>query len=187
MKTDVAEIVIPPGKESIVTFEKKWTGDAYLVARNYEFIFLPRVASDFDGKIFEVTSARMTPRPMTVTVPPLEDGVLCYVDGHEVKKQAELRPGEYECTYRKTDCESQTMSFVVKIGENLTLPSPVKWKPSSAMARFAEAMQSFNTGALDVAKKLTHEIGTIENQEKRQELEDLRKAIELREKLEKGK
>lgn len=187
VKTDVAETVIPPGKESIVTFEKKWTGDAYLVARNYEFIFLPRVASDFDGKIFEVTSARMTPRPMTVTVPPLEDGVLCYVDGHEVKKQAELRPGEYECTYRKTDCESQTMSFVVKIGENLTLPSPVKWKPSSAMARFAEAMQSFNTGALDVAKKLTHEIGTIENQEKRQELEDLRKAIELREKLEKGK
>lgn len=187
VKTDVEEVAIAQGKESVVTFEKRWTGDAYLTARNYEFIFLPRVASDFDGKVFEVTSARMTPRPMTVTVPPLEEGVLCFVDGQAVKKQTELRPGEYVCTYRKTDCESQNVSFAVKIGENLTLPSPVKWKPSSAMARFAEAMQSFNAGALDVAKKLTHEIGTIENQEKRQELEDLRKAIELREKLEKVK
>ena len=53
------------------------------------------------------------------------------------------------------------------------------------MSKFSEAMGRFTSGAVDEAKAITTQIGTIEDPQKRRELEDLKKAIELRERLEK--
>ena len=71
---------------------------------------------------------------------------------------------------------------------SVVLPAPAKMEPSGAFSGLAAALEAFNSGAVDAAKRLTDSIGTVEDPKHRRELEDLRRAIELRKKLEgKGK
>ena len=183
--TDTKPVTVPPGTRAVVTFEREWRGgDAYASVPGYEFVMLPRSADDFDGKEFVVSQERLVGVPVKVSLPPLEDGVVCGVQGRRVEGSVNLRPGEYEGEYRKPDCARQKFRFTVKVGESLTLPPPGKWEPSGAMSLFAEAMSSFASGAVDDAKAITERIGTIEDPAKRRELEDLKRAIEIREKLE---
>ena len=135
------------------------------------------------GKEFVVDREKLVPCPVVVSVPPLGEGVTCAIGGKKVSGKVELRPGRYICVYSRTDCVSQSLEFEVRIGEDLTLASPVKWEQSSAMSMFSEAFRSFNSGALEVAKRLSREIGTIEDASRRKEVEGLKQAIELREKL----
>ena len=183
IRVDGADIEIPAGKSALITFEKLWPGDAYVKLPDYEFVFLPRAAADFDGKEFVVDQGKLVPCPVAVSIPPLGEGVTCTIGGKKVSGKVELRPGRYICVYSRPDCVSQSLEFEVRIGEDLTLASPVKWEQSSAMSMFSEAFRSFNSGALEVAKRLSREIGTIEDASRRKELEELKQAIELREKL----
>jgi len=182
--TDVGRTEVPPGESRVVTFEKVWSGQSYAALPDYEFVFLPRLRDDFDGKEFVIEKSRLVPLPVKVRIPPLEGGVTCEIGDETVVGEALLRPGEYDCQYRKPDCKPQKFEFVVRIGEETSLPPPKAWEPSGALSAFADALSSFASGAVDQAKGLTSKIGTIEDPEKRRELEELRRAIELREKLE---
>jgi hypothetical protein len=182
--TDVGRTEVPPGESRVVTFEKVWSGQSYAALPDYEFVFLPRLRDDFDGKEFVIDKSRLVPLPVKVRIPPLEGGVTCEIGDETVVGEALLRPGEYDCQYRKPDCKPQKFEFVVRIGEETSLPPPKAWEPSGALSAFADALSSFASGAVDQAKGLTSKIGTIEDPEKRRELEELRRAIELREKLE---
>ena len=187
VRTDVATVVVNPGERKVVTFEHGWSGESYASVPGYEFVMLPRRMEDFDCREFTVSKEKLVPTPVKVSLPPLENGVVCRIGGRQVEKVVELRPGEYEGAYGKPDSVTQKFRFTVKIGEPLTLPSPSAWQPSDAMSKFSEAMGRFTSGAVDEAKSITTQIGTIEDPEKRRELEDLKKAIELRERLKEGK
>ena len=52
------------------------------------------------------------------------------------------------------------------------------------MSAFANAMSRFASGAVGEARSLSAQIGEIEDPARRKELEELKRAIELREKLE---
>lgn len=184
LATDCATVRIPAGKAEMVTFERSWPGESYVSVPNYEFMFLPRSSIDFDGKEFVVEVSRLTPLPVRVFLPPLEKGVVCRVAGKLAESELRLRPGNYECVYMKPDCVSQKFEISVNVGEDMTLPAPRAWVPSGALSSLAAAIDSFNSGAIGAAKSLADKIGTIEDPSRRRELEDLKKAIELRERLE---
>ena len=184
VKTDIGDTPVAANGRGLITFEKKWMSDAYVQVPGYEFVMLPRTAEEFDGKEFVVNPAKLVPLPVDVTVPALEEGVRCSINGQDVTKSVSLRPGEYECIYSKADSVTQRMPFTVKLGEPFTLPKPKAWEPSGAMSLFSEAMSRFASGAVGEAKSITSQIGTIEDPAKRRELEDLKRAIEIRERLE---
>ena len=183
VETDVGVTDIPVGGSAMVTFESQWTGDAHVTFDGYEFVMLPRVSSDFEDRPFVVTPNRLVPLPVAVTVPELEPDVRCEVDGKVASGMIELRPGDYEGVYLKPDHLRQPFTFKVEIGKPLRLPRPAKWNPSGAFSAFSAALNSFNEGAVEKAKKLAEEIGTIEDPARRQELQDLKRAIELRRRL----
>ena len=186
LKTDVAEVTVPPGGREVVTFEAKWSGQAYASLPGYEFVFLPNARDDFDGKEFVIDAARLVPLPVKVMVPPLGEGATCMLDGKEVPGVVEIRPGTYDCVYRKPDCKTQKFEVTIRVGEDTTLPPPKRWEPSSAFSAFTEAMEAFASGAAGVTKDMVDKIGTIEDPAKRRELDELRKAVELRERLGEG-
>ena len=183
--TDGEPVDVPPGEERLVTFERRWPADAHVSIPGYEFVMLPQEASAFDGSTFIVGQERLVPIPVRVTVPALEAGVTCRVDGTDVNAATELRPGEHEVVYSKPDFVSQKISFQVKVGTPTALPAPKRMEPSGAFSGLAAAFEAFNSGAVDAAKQLTDGIGTVEDPKRRRELEDLRRAIELRKQLEK--
>ena len=187
VKTDVGETPVAANGRGLITFEKKWMSDAYVHVPGYEFVMLPRNAEDFDGKEFVVSQEKLVGVPVKVSLPKLDDGVVCRIGENRVDGSVNLRPGGYEGEYSKPDSVPQKFRFYVKVGEELTLPPPGKWEPSSAMSAFSEAMSRFASGAVDDAKAITEQIGTIEDPVRRRELEDLRRAIQIREQLEKNR
>lgn len=184
VSTDGKAVDVPSGETKLITFERHWPADAHISVSGYEFVMLPRVPSEFDGTTFVVEQKRLVPLPVRMTVPVLEEGVICRVDGVEVEEKVELRPGQHEVVYSKPDFVSQKMSFTVRMATPAVLPVPAKMEPSGAFSGLASALKAFNSGAVDAAKQLTDSIGTIEDPARRQELEDLKRAIELRERLE---
>jgi len=182
--TDTGSVDVPSGEARLVTFERRWPADAHIAVAGYEFVMLPQVASEFDGATFVVSADRLVPLPVRVTVPALEAGVVCRVDGTDVEGATELRPGEHEVVYSKPDFVSQKIAFTLQVATPITLPAPKKMEPGGAFSGLAAAFDAFNSGAVDAAKQLTDSIGTIEDPKRRRELEDLRRAIELRKKLE---
>lgn len=185
--TDADPVEVKPGETRLVTFERRWPADAHVVVAGYEFIMLPQEPAAFDGSTFVVRPERLVPLPVRVAVPALGAGIGCRVDGAEVADSVELRPGDHEVVYSKPDFVSQKIPFAVAVATPRTLPSPAKWEPSGAFSGLAAALKAFNSGAVDAAKQLTDGIGTVEDPERRRELEDLRRAIELRKQLEKGR
>lgn len=183
--TDADPVEVPPGETRLVTFERRWPADAHISAAGYEFVMLPQESSAFDGATFVVRPDRLVPLPVCVAMPTVGAGVTCRVNGNEVSGGVELRPGRYEVVYAKPDYVSQKIPFTVKVATPMTLPSPAKWEPGGAFSGLASALEAFNSGAVDAAKRLTDGIGTVEDPERRRELEDLRRAIELRKQLEK--
>lgn len=184
VSTDGKAVDVPSGETKLITFERHWPADAHISVAGYEFVMLPRVSSEFDGTTFVVEQKCLVPLPVRMTVPVLEEGVICRVDGVEVEEKVELRPGQHEVVYSKPDFVSQKMSFTVRMATPAVLPVPAKMEPSGAFSGLASALKAFNSGAVDAAKQLTDSIGTIEDPARRQELEDLKRAIELRERLE---
>lgn len=183
--TDADPVDVPPGETRLVTFERRWPRDAHIAIAGYEFVMLPQEAAAFDGATFVVGPERLVPLPVRVTVPALEAGVVCRVDGMDVDAETELRPGEHEVVYSKPDFDSQKITFQVQVATPIVLPAPAKMKPSGAFSGFLDAVDAFNSGAIDAAKSLTDNIGTVEDPEHRRNLEDLKRAIALRKQLEK--
>ena len=179
------EFAIAPGTRALVTFEKGYAPQTPVMFDNYEFVLLPQTAGEFDGGEFAINPSRLVPAPVEVAVPPLEDDVGCSIDGERVEALIKLRPRAkpYQCAYSKPDCVRQTIEFSVKPGESITLPSPQDWQPSGALSNLAEALASFNDGAIGKAKQIVAKVGDIEDAGKRRELQELKHAIELREKL----
>jgi len=184
VSTDADPVDVPPGETRLVTFERRWPSDARIAVAGYEFVMLPQEASEFDGTTFVVTSERLVPLPVRVTVPALASGVACRVDGVEVDEVTELRPGSHEVVYSKPDFLPQKISFQVEVATPTVLPAPAKMEPTGAFSGLAAALKAFNSGAVDAAKQLADGIGAVEDPKRRRELEDLRRAIELRKKLE---
>lgn len=185
--TDGEPVVVPAKGEAMVTFEREWPRESYVHVPGYEFKFLPRSREDFDGKTFVVDPAKLVPLPVEITVPELETGVKCFVDGVEKKSGSrfELRPGDFECVYTRPDHEPQKFSFVVKMGEKRTLPMPGAWERSGFFSGIGSAIRTIGEGSAGLAKTVKKEVGTVEDEAHRRELEELKRAVELRKRLEK--
>ena len=74
-----------------------------------------------------VDEKNFVPRAVNVSLPALETGVKCLVDGHEVKDRLQLKPGSYSCVYQRSGYRDQRIEFKVEIAEDCTLPSPKAW------------------------------------------------------------
>ena len=67
--------------------------------------------------------------PVAVTIPSIESGVTCEIDGGDVGPgTVKLRPGEHIVRYGKTGYEPQTSRFTVEAGEPLRLEGPMRWE-----------------------------------------------------------
>jgi len=67
--------------------------------------------------------------PVRVSVPYLEPGVRCSVDGQEERgRYRDMVPGEHVCQYERAGYVTQSnLSFVVALATPTNLPSPRKW------------------------------------------------------------
>ena len=77
---------------------------------------------------------------VSVSLPDVDDGVTCRVDGVPVRGGAvRLMPGSHECVYSRSDYIEQSMPFRVEAGESAMLPSPFRWRETPALAALASA------------------------------------------------
>ena len=129
---------IAPGKSELFKFTgglpRRWTASA----PGYEDVRLP---PDFDGRMVAVHPGDLVPLPVAVTVPPLDKGVTCQVDGRNVVQgKVMLAPGAHVCEYLRTDYETQRIPFSVEMLKERSLPPCGEWKEGAALiARRAEA------------------------------------------------
>lgn len=87
------------------------------------------LARDFNGKRIELKDDDFKPRAVNMSLPQLEEGVVCVCGGSNVVGSIMLRPGDgYSCVYNRAGYESQTCRFNVKFNEDGVLPPPGKWK-----------------------------------------------------------
>ena len=87
------------------------------------------LAQDFNGKRVVLKDGDFNPRAVNMSLPQLEEGVVCVCGGSNVVGSIMLRPGDgYSCVYNRAGYESQTCRFNVKFNEDGVLPPPGKWK-----------------------------------------------------------
>ena len=73
--------------------------------------------------------------PVDVSVPRLEPGVVCLINGVERScGVVKLKPGEYRFRYEKAGFEPQEGRFSIKAGDPFRLPDPDKWETLAAAA-----------------------------------------------------
>ena len=86
------------------------------------------LAQDFNGKRVVLKDGDFNPRAVNMSLPQLEEGVVCVCGGSNVVDSIRLRPGDgYSCVYNRAGYESQACHFKVKFNEDGVLPSPGKW------------------------------------------------------------
>lgn len=88
------------------------------------------VPEQLDGRTLEIKKDDFVVSNVEVALPKLEPGTLCYFEGRQTLENLSLKPGTYQCEYRRHGYESQKLSFTVELGKGTTLPSPQKWEPS---------------------------------------------------------
>lgn len=76
--------------------------------------------------------------PVEVVSPELESGVICLIDGTEIKAGMKLKPGGYSCVYRRSGYRDQAVSFEVKAGVVCLLPSPGPWQANPVRVEVPE-------------------------------------------------
>ncbi len=156
---------IAPGARAAAVFDcglpADETDDGWWLARRVEapgceWAFLP---ADFDGREFSVSQDMIPPIPVKASVPALEDGVSCAIDGVETASGgfAETVPGAaHRCVYRRAGFKDVEIEFVPERGRDFMLPGPGKWMESgigdgisSAFASTASAVAKGSRAAID--------------------------------------
>ena len=66
--------------------------------------------------------------PVEVSLPVLEDGIVCKIDGKQVEKTVSVKPGAHFYEYIRQGYQAQYSNFTVSVGRPVTLPSPGEWK-----------------------------------------------------------
>ena len=67
-------------------------------------------------------------RPVQVSLPSLERGVWCAIDGTDVVSAVELMPGDHTLEYGRDGYVRQSSRFVVQIGKPMTVAGPSRWE-----------------------------------------------------------
>ena len=69
--------------------------------------------------------------PVRISVPQLESGVKCFVDGNEVVgRYRDMLPGKHVCSYGRAGYVTQSnIAFVVAVAAPTNLPAPAHWIP----------------------------------------------------------
>lgn len=164
------QLEIAPGSALRLDFTNGMPFNASLQTPGFDPIEFP---TDFDGTAFVVKPERLVPSPVRITVPELEPGVSCLIDGEPTVGVRELRPGRHSCVYRKGDCADIRSVFSVEPNKPFTLAVPKEWQESSGFASLKSAMAAMNEGAMDkVAKFLAAaEVQSDENVRRKRELQ----------------
>ncbi len=76
--------------------------------------------------------------PVDATLAPLEDGVVCLLDGHRAEGPLKLAPGDHKVEYRREGYFNQTIPFTVKLATPDTVPSPGEWRILKAVVSVPE-------------------------------------------------
>lgn len=161
---------VAPGSALRLDFPNGMPFNASLQTPGFDPVEFP---AEFDGAVFVVKPEQMVPSPVRVTVPELESGVSCLIDGEPTVGIRELRPGRHSCVYRKGDCADIRSEFLVEPAKPFTLAVPKEWQESSGFASLKSAMAAMNEGAMDkVAKFLeSAEVQSDENVRRKRELQ----------------
>ena len=190
VETSLGRLEVPPGEERTATFSgaTPYGARVKIEAPGHEFLFMPCSRESFDGKTFAIEPSALTPLPVRIVAPSAEDGAVLAVQAGDAEtvlrpgESLELRPGIYRAEWRRPDYATQRLELRIT-PQTAAAPPPREWKPGSALGAFSEAMQRFAAGAADLTKDAIDRIGTIEDPARRKQLEDLRRAVELRESL----
>ena len=101
-------------------------------ALEYERYGSVRQGTNFVVKVGEEKVEVRGPCPweiakVRVSVPKLERGVECRIDGKSVAEEIDLVPGGYSYEYVRTGFKTQTDRFVVMANHPMNLPEPGEW------------------------------------------------------------
>lgn len=100
---------------------------------------------------------RFMSEPVAVSVPQLDQGVICLVDGERREWGSfDLKPGSYRYRYEREGFESQSGMLEVKPGEPVRLKPPAAWETISEAAerKRAENMKAMQDAVRDKCAEL---------------------------------
>lgn len=140
---DGATLVFPPKERVLVEFAATDVFSATLKADGYEEIALPKT---FAGMDFKVTEEAFRVKSVEVTVPELEEEVICQIDGNPVKDKILLAPGRHKAVFRRPDYSNLYRDFTVQIGKPMTLEKPYGWSASPALQSLIAAESAAERG-----------------------------------------
>lgn len=140
------------GERAVVEYAAEGSLKAALAYRGYEDIPLP---DKLDGVEFRVTMPMLRPKPVAVTLPPVAEDVVCKIGGEAVSgTSASLLPGAYEAVFSRPDYDDIHVSFTVRLGEPMSLPSLADWTASEAMRHLIMAERAAEAGDWNRVKDL---------------------------------
>lgn len=91
--------------------------------------------------------AKYLSSPVVVEIPRLDEDVVCRVDGTEATGKVKIVPGKHQCVYEKKDYHSQTNSFDVIPGREMSLSGPRSWKPTEDLKKLRDAVKLAELGS----------------------------------------
>ena len=121
-----AELEVPAFSRALVVCPQGVPLGARVSAVGFRPVPLPR-ADALDGTTFSMTPDRLTPLPVSITLPRLDGDVICLIAGREANAPLELLPGRYVCTYVRDGFARQRVMFDVCAGRPMALDPPGEW------------------------------------------------------------
>ena len=78
------------------------------------------------------------PTPVDVTLPPLEKGIVCLIDGRQAEYVQKLMPGEHKVEYQREGHFNQTNTFKAELAKTVDVPAPGAWRILKAVVSVPE-------------------------------------------------
>ena len=121
-------------------------------------------------------------RPVVASVPLLEAGVVCRIDGKPAQGQVKLMPGDYRYTYERPDYKTQSNAISIVADVDAALPPPGEWEPTDGLKKLREAEGAVVRRDWGAAKSML-DAATVNSPENKRRKDELAAVVEAQARL----